>query len=192
MMPVKSGWRWYTSGMTLVVRTSKGDPMSYLPVIRRVVSDLDPGVPLANAEDMTSIVGRSMSQLTFIMTLLGIAGLTALLLAAVGLYGVIAYLVARRTNEIGVRLALGAQPAQVQRLVVRDALRLAAAGLAVGVAGALVTSRVLGGLLYGVPPWDPASYAGAALVLAGVAVLAGWIPARRAAAVDPAVALRAE
>ena len=192
MMPVKSGWHWYTSGMTLVVRTSKGDPMSYLPAIRRVVSDLDPGVPLANAEDMTTIVGRSMSQLTFIMTLLGIAGLTALLLAAVGLYGVIAYLVARRTNEIGVRLALGAQPAQVRRLVVRDALTLAAAGLGIGVAAALASSRILGGLLYNVAPWDPASYAGAAVVLAAVALVAGWIPARRAAAVDPAVALRAE
>jgi putative ABC transport system permease protein len=192
MMPVKPGWHWYTSGMQLVVRTTKGDPMSYLPAIRRVVTQLDPGVPLANAEDMTTIVGRSMSQLTFIMTLLGIAGVTALLLAAVGLYGVISYLVARRTNEIGVRLALGAQPAHVRRLVVRDALTLAAAGLVIGVAAALASSRILAGLLYDVAPWDPASYAGAALVLGAVALLAGWIPARRAAAVDPAVALRAE
>ncbi|HUX32384.1 MAG TPA: ABC transporter permease [Gemmatimonadaceae bacterium] len=192
IVPLKTGWAWDTWGMSLVVRTAKGTPMSYLPAVRRVVTELDPGVPLANAADMTTIVGRSMSQLTFTMTLLGIAGLTALLLAAVGLYGVISYIVARRTNELGVRLALGAQPAQVRGLVVRDALRLAVAGLALGVVAALATSRVLGGLLYGVAPWDPWVYAGAALALGAVALLAGWIPARRAAAVDPAVALRAE
>ena len=179
-------------GMTLVVRTTRGDPMSYLSAIRNLVDDLDPTVPLSDAADMESIVARSMSQLTFTMTLLAIAGLTALVLAAVGLYGVISYIVARRTNEIGVRLALGAQPAQVRGLVVGSALRLTMAGLALGAAAALAFARLLASLLYGVRSWDPVSYAAAALVLAGVAVLAAWVPARRAATVDPTIALRME
>ncbi len=177
---------------TLVVRTSKGSPLSYLSEIRRVIMVQDPTVALANAEDMTTIVARSMGQLTFTMTLLAIAGITALLLAAVGLYGVMSYLVTRRTNEIGVRLALGAAPAQVERLVVWGALGLTAGGLVLGTLGALIVSRVLSGLIFGVRPWDPTAYGGAAAALASVALLAGWIPARRAASVDPAVALRSE
>jgi ABC-type antimicrobial peptide transport system permease subunit len=106
------------------------------------------------------------------------------------LYGLISYVVARRTNEIGVRLALGARPSQVEALVVRGALRLTIAGLAVGALGALAFARVLGSLLYGVAPWDPLAYLGAIFVLGVVALLAGWLPARRAAQVDPAVALR--
>jgi ABC-type antimicrobial peptide transport system permease subunit len=141
---------------------------------------------------METVVARSMSRLTFTMTLLAVAGVTALLLAAIGLYGLISYVVARRTNEIGVRLALGARPSQVEALVVRGALRLTIAGLAVGALGALAFARVLGSLLYGVAPWDPLAYLGAIFVLGVVALLAGWLPARRAAQVDPAVALRAD
>jgi putative ABC transport system permease protein len=192
VVPVTEGFHWYVNGMTLAVRTAQGDPASYVPAIRRLATGLDPGVALANAQDMTTVVARSMSQLTFSMTLLGIAGVTALLLAAVGLYGVISYLVACRTNEIGVRLALGARPAQLQRLVVGSTLGLTFAGLAVGCVAALVSGQVLAGLLYGVTGWDPATYAAAALILAAVALMAGWIPARRAARVDPSVALRAE
>jgi putative ABC transport system permease protein len=113
-------------------------------------------------------------------------------LAAIGLFGLLSYIVARRTNEIGVRIALGAQASQVQGLIVRGALGLVGIGLAIGIVGAAATAKVLGGLLYGVAPWDPVSYLAAITVLLGVAGLSAWIPARRAARVDPAVALRAE
>lgn len=176
----------------MAVRTTKGSTSSYVNAIRRAVLEVDPNVPIANEGDMETVVAGSMSRLTFTMTLLGIAGLTSLLLAAIGLYGLIAYIVARRTSEIGVRLALGARPSHVEGLVVRGALRLTLTGLALGAAGSLAFARVLRGLLYGVAPWDPLSYVAAVLVLGAVATLAAWIPARRAAAVDPAVALRAE
>jgi ABC-type antimicrobial peptide transport system permease subunit len=133
-----------------------------------------------------------MSRLSFTMTLLAIAGALALLLAAIGLYGLISYIVARRTNEIGVRLALGAQPSQVESMVVRGALQLAGAGVAIGVVGAALFSRLLTSLLFGVTTWDPATYLAGAATLSTVAALAAWLPARRAAAVDPAVALRSE
>lgn len=177
--------------MTLLVRVAPDrDPMSYLGAVRRTVASIDPLVPLANAEDVESVVARSMSQVTFTMTLLAIAGLAALALAAVGLFGVISYVVTRRTNELGVRLALGAQPAQLERMVVGSALRLTAIGLVIGALGGLAVGRLLRGLLSGVPPWDPAALGGSLLVLAAVAAAAAWLPARRAAAVDPTIALR--
>jgi predicted permease len=192
VVPIPQTGRWYGSGTTLVMRTSRGSPAGYLGALRRAVNEVDKTVPLANAVEMETVVARSMSRLTFTMTLLAVAGVTALLLAAIGLYGLISYVVARRTNEIGVRLALGARPSQVEALVVRGALRLTIAGLAVGALGALAFARVLGSLLYGVAPWDPLAYLGAIFVLGVVALLAGWLPARRAAQVDPAVALRAD
>jgi putative ABC transport system permease protein len=184
--------RWYPGAMHVVVRTSRGDPRTLVSTIRRAVNEVDPSIPIANAETMQTLVNRSMGRLSFTMLLLGIAGAVALALAAIGLYGLISYVVARRTSEIGVRIALGAQPGQVERLVVGGALRLAALGLLVGLMGAAATARVLSGLLYGVAPWDPVSYLGAVLVLGVVAGLAGWIPARRAARVDPVEALREE
>jgi len=126
------------------------------------------------------------------MVLLGVAGGVALLLAAIGLYGTISYVVARRTSEIGVRIALGAEPAAVQRLVVGGSLRLAVIGLGLGFVAALALTRVLRGLLFGVASTDPISYVGAMALLIAVALLAGWLPARRAARVDPMVALRYE
>jgi predicted permease len=189
--PNNPKWAW-AGGLTLVVRAATGNPSALLPQLRRVVSSIDPSVPLADAQDMSTIVSRSMSQLSFTMTLLGIAGVTALLLAAIGLYGVISYIVARRTNEIGVRLALGAQPSQVRGTVVREALTLALLGLGIGVPVALVSARVLGSLLYGVASWDPAAYLASAIVMLAIALLAAYFPARRAAGVDPAIALRAE
>jgi len=178
--------------MHLVVRTPRGDPLSLLPAIRRVVGEVDPTIPLANAETMQTLVNRSMGRLSFTTMLLGIAGTVALALAAIGLYGVLAYLVARRTNEIGVRIALGARPGQVERLVVGNALRLAGIGLVLGLVGAIACARVLRGLLYGVAPWDPMAYLLAVLVLAATALVAAWIPARRASRIDPALALRLE
>jgi ABC-type antimicrobial peptide transport system permease subunit len=178
--------------MALVIRTSRGSPESYLNAVRRAVAEVDPTVPIANAVEMESVVAKSMSRLTFTMTLLAIAGVTALLLAAIGLYGLIAYIVERRTNELGVRLALGAQPSQVEGLVVGGAMRLTMVGLAIGAVVALGFSRLLASLLYGIAPWDLAAYLGAIGVLGVVAIVAAWLPARRAGKIDPAVALRGE
>jgi predicted permease len=192
VVTVPGSGRWFRASRFLVLRTSHGDPMDLLPAVRRSISELDPEIPLANAETLEAMLDRSMGRLSFIMTLIGLAGLCSLGLAAIGLYGLISYIVARRTSEIGVRIALGADPGRVKRFVVGDALRLAAFGLVLGVIGAAGAARVLGSLLYGVAPFDPVSYAAAVLVLAGVAGFAGWIPARRAARTDPAQALRSE
>ena len=118
--------------------------------------------------------------------------MVALALAAIGIYGVMAYTVARRTREIGLRLALGAQPGDVVRLVVGRGGRLAAAGIALGILAALAASRLIAGTLYGVKPWDPATFLLAPLVLGAVALAASWVPARRASRVDPASSLQAE
>jgi predicted permease len=192
IVAMPGGGRWYPSSFHVVIKTSREDPVSLLPAIRSAMNQVDPTIAIANAESMRTIVNRSMGRLSFTLLLLGIAGGVALALAAIGLYGLISWVVARRTNEIGVRIALGAQTRQVELLVVGRAMKLAAAGLAIGLLGAAASSRVLGGLLYGVAPWDPVSYLGAVVVLGTVAVVAGWIPARRAARVDPVVALREE
>jgi putative ABC transport system permease protein len=126
------------------------------------------------------------------MLLQTLFGLVALSLAAVGLYGVLAFAVARRTSEIGIRLALGAKQADVRRMVVRQGMVIVVGGLALGVGAALATSRILGSLLFGVSPRDPVTYATVVGVLLAVALLACWIPARRASGVDPAEALRSE
>jgi ABC-type antimicrobial peptide transport system permease subunit len=191
IVAMPGGGRWYPSGMHVVVRT-RGDPLALLGPLRRAVNEVDPSIPIANAETMNALVRRSMGRLSFVMLLLGIAAAVALGLAAIGLYGLLAFLVARRRNEIGVRIALGAKPRQVEALVVGGALRLAGVGVCLGLAGALATARVLRGLLFGVTSWDPSAYAGAVLVLLLVAAAAGWIPARRAARVDPVTALREE
>ncbi len=183
---------WWPYGMDLVVRTRTGEPTALVPATRRAVLAVDPTVPVFDPQEMQAILDQSMSRLSFTMVLLGVAAAVALFLAAVGLYGVISYLVTRRTSEIGVRMALGAEPASVQRLVVRGSLLLVGFGLGAGVLGALAATRVLTSLLYGVRPTSPTAYVAAAAVLAAVAVLASWIPARRASRVDPVVALRAE
>lgn len=190
-IPGQPTW-WLGGRMFVVVRTELDDPMALLPSIRRSVLEIDPTIPVANAETMQAVVDRSMIRLSFTMVLLGIAAAVALVLAALGLYGVISYVVARRTNEIGVRIALGARPADVQRLVVRGSLLLAAFGLGAGTLGALAFTRVLRGLLFGVGTTHAAAYVGAALLLLAVALLASWVPARRAARVDPMVAIRHE
>jgi predicted permease len=183
---------YWPNPMRLVVKTKAIDPMSLLPGIRSAIREVDPAIPLAQPELMQSIVDRSMARLSFMMVLLVIAGATALLIAAVGLYGVVSYLVTRRTGEIGVRMALGAEPGQVAGLVVRGSVQLALAGAAIGTVAALAASRVLRGLLYGVGPTHPAAYVTAAAILVAVAGLAAYLPARRAARIDPAEALRYE
>jgi len=134
----------------------------------------------------------SVARRMFTMLLLGIAGAMALVLSVVGLYGVVSYVVGQRRAEIGVRIALGARAAQVQRMVLADALRLAAIGVVLGIAGALVTTRLLRALLFEVSPTDPLTLGAAAVLLLVVGLLASLNPARRAARVDPMLALRAE
>jgi predicted permease len=192
MVAIPSEATWWPQQVYLTVRTGFADPVTLLPAIRDAARAVDPAIPLANAEDMTTVVARSMTRLSITMTLLAIAAAMAVLLAAIGLYGVLAYSVAQRTSEIGVRLALGAAPAQMERYVVGGALRLAFVGVAAGLAVAVAVTRVLQSLLFGVSPTDPLSYLAAAGLLAAVAALAAWLPARRAARVDPMVALRSE
>jgi ABC-type antimicrobial peptide transport system permease subunit len=141
---------------------------------------------------MEEVVARSMMRTTFAMLLLGIAAGIALLLGAVGLYGVIAYVVGQREQEIGVRVALGAGGREVARLVVGQSLKLALAGVGAGLVAALAVTRVMQALLFEVSPTDPVTLGAVALLLVSIALLASWLPARRAAKVDPMVALRAE
>ena len=177
--------------MALVVRAD-GDPNALSPMIRKIVHELDPALPTYGERTMTSIVGAATARTRFIMMLLGVASGIALLLGAVGIYGVMAYGVSVRQREIGVRMALGARPRDVSWMISRQGVTLAGVGVLVGVLASLATTRVLRGLLYDVSPVDPIVLAGASAALLGATLLASWLPARRAAAVDPADALRAD
>lgn len=189
---VTGNWNWWPGQITLVVRTNLDDPESVLPGIRRAISSLDPEVPLANLTAMQEVVAGATAYLAFMSLLLSTAAAVALTLAAVGLYGVVSYVVSRRTREIGTRLAIGARPGEVQRMVVGQSLVLVAIGLGLGVLLSLATTRVLEGLLAGVEPTRLSAYVLGSAVLAGVALLASWLPARRAARIDPMEALRPE
>ncbi|HSQ33166.1 MAG TPA: FtsX-like permease family protein, partial [Gemmatimonadaceae bacterium] len=193
ILPMEGAPLWNPANdFDLIVRTSLQDPTSVVPTIRRAIAELDPVVSLDHVQTMTSVVDHSLARVSFILALLGIAAAMALLLSAVGTYGVISYLVAQRRSEIGLRMALGARAAQVTVMVVRHSLRLAAIGSIVGVVAAFATTRLLASLLYGVKPTDPATFIAAAAFLLAVAALASMAPARRAARVDPVEALRAE
>ena len=169
-----------------------GDPAAFLPVLRREVRALNARIPVANPRTMAEVVARSAARTSFTMVVLGAASLVALLLGVIGIYGVVSYVVSQRTREIGVRMALGAAAAAVRGMVLRQGLALAGIGVVVGLAGAFAGSRLLSQLLYGVSAVDPLTYAAVAALLVAVAALASWIPAVRAAGVDPAEALRNE
>jgi putative ABC transport system permease protein len=160
--------------------------------MRRAVKEIDPGIAVAGAATMERIVADSIGSSRFYALLVGVFAALALLLAAVGIYGVMSYAVAQRTQEIGVRLALGAEERQIFQLVVGETLKLAAVGLALGLAGGLALGQAMGGMLYGVPGTDPVTLAGTAALLLGVTFAASYVPARRAMQVDPISALRAE
>ena len=177
---------------TLSVRMRTPDARGLAAAVGREVHALDKDLPLADVETMTQIIGREAAPRTFNAVLLGLFAALALLLAAVGIYGLMSYSVAQRTQEIGVRMALGAQAADVLRLVVRQGMTLALAGIAVGLLSAFVLTRVLASLLYGVSPTDPLTFAAVALLLGGVTLAACYLPAQRATKVDPMVALRYE
>jgi putative ABC transport system permease protein len=178
-------------GMTMVVRAA-GDPQQLLPALRREVQALDSQLPLYGVRTLQQYISGTVAQRQFITLLLGIFGGVAMLLAVVGLYGVISYGVAQRTHEIGVRVALGAESMDVLRLVVGQGLRLTLLGVALGWLAALGASRLLGSLLFGVSGNDPVTFAAVAAVFVAVALAACYVPARRATRVDPLVALRYE
>jgi ABC-type antimicrobial peptide transport system permease subunit len=178
-------------GLSLVVRTDarEGDAVS---AIRRIVRTLDPAVPTYDEGLLRQLVDSSSARARALMVLLAIASVVTSVLAAVGLYGVMAYAVSIRRREIGVRMALGALPRDVRRMVSLAGLRLAGVGIAIGMASTLLTSPLVRGLLYGVSPTDPVTLGVTSVAVFVVALVATWIPARQAAALDPSEALRSE
>jgi predicted permease len=178
-------------GMTVLVRTAE-DPMSLVPTVRRLVRGLDPGQPLLRTQTMNQVLGDDTSTQRFCMVLFLVLGGVALLMAVTGIYGIVAFAVNERQREIGIRLAFGAEQGDIRRLVLRRGLRLLAVGLALGVVGAFVLTRCASSLLFQISPADPVAFLGAVFLLAMVALVACYLPARRAAKIDPMAALRYE
>jgi predicted permease len=177
--------------MNLVVKTT-GDPIALVGPIRAEVRALDRSLPVANIRTMDDVVAASMSQPRLAGSVLMLFAALALLLAAIGLYGVLAYVVSERKHEIGIRMAIGADAGDVRRSVLRQGLTLAAVGVSVGAAIALALGQLIRGLLHGVSPHDPATFGTVSAILLTVAFLASWIPAHRATRVDPMLALKSE
>ena len=177
--------------MELIVRTD-GDPMALLPAVKAQIAQLDPAQPVTKVRTLDQVLERSAGPQRLLAQLLSVFAAAALLLATLGIYGVVSYSVSRREREIGVRMALGAQAAHVVGMVLREGLRLSLLGVLAGSLLALALARLFAGFLYGVSATDPLTYALAACGLALAGAAACWLPARRATRVDPAVSLRAE
>ena len=177
--------------LTFALRT-QGDPMGLLPAVRRAVAEIDPNLPLTNPRTMEEILGDQFQYPRYYSMLLGLFALVATLLAAVGIYGIMAYAVEQRTREIGIRMALGADGWQVLQLVVRQAIWMIVAGVAVGLGGAMALTRFISSELWEVQATDPATFVGVSVLLVAVALLACFVPTRRAVQVDPTIALRYE
>ena len=173
-------------------RGNDGHDGTLMHDITRVLRDIDPEIPMVGPRLMTDVIGVSLAGRRFNTYLLGAFALLALVLSSVGIYGLIAYLVVQRSREIGVRLALGALPRDVVRLVLTQGTRLAAAGVLLGLAGALALTRIMRTVLFEVSPFDVVSFAGAAALLLAVAVAASLLPAWRAARTDPQLAMRSD
>jgi len=181
-------------GLTLVVRT-EGDPVGLAPAVRQIVRQLDPDLPLSNVQTMDQQIAHSALGLMPLRAgalLSGVQGTIALVLAALGIFGLVSFAVTQRTREIGIRMALGAGAGEVIRMVTRDGLRLVVIGLVLGLLLALGLTRGLAGLLYGVSPTDATVFLAVPALVLSIAVLACWLPARRATRVNPNEALRAE
>jgi ABC-type antimicrobial peptide transport system permease subunit len=177
--------------MAYEVRT-RMKPEALVPALRHVAQQVAPDLPLSNVRTQQQQIDADMQQERVFVTLTSGFGLLALALAAVGIYGIMAYSVAQRTHEIGIRLAVGARPAQVRGMILRESTWLALAGIVAGAATALMLSRLVRSMLYGIRPDDPATVAAGIFTLLTVALAASWIPARRAAGVQPMEALRHE
>jgi ABC-type antimicrobial peptide transport system permease subunit len=178
------------SSVDLVVRT-KVSPGRLAPAVRAALKPIAPNLPGQDFRTLQELVDRSVSPRRFVVLLLGGFALFALILASLGIYGVVSYSVNQRTQEIGIRMALGASAASLQVAIVRQTLGLAAMGILLGTAASWMLARALGGLLYGVNADDPVTLCGILALLTAVAVIAGYLPARRASTIDPSVTLRA-
>jgi predicted permease len=178
--------------LVFAIRTSRLGSPGFLSEVQQAVWSVNPNLPLARVRTLREIYNDSMAQTSFTLVILGIAASVTLLLGVVGIYGVIAYVVAQRRREVGIRMALGAAASEVQRLFLRHGLIITAVGLIAGVIASAAVMRLLASLLFGVSPLDPATYAASLVGLGSIALLATWLPARRATLVDPAVALRGE
>lgn len=180
----------YTS-MTLVVRTGQ-DPANLVEPVRRVITRLDPAQPIAEVRTMEAVVGETVARQRFSAVLLSAFSALSLVLACVGIYGVLAYAVSQRTREIGLRMALGAQPGRILWLIVGSGARMVAAGLVGGIVGALAVSRLIETLLFGIGPRDVTTFVSVLLALAIIGLAAAALPAFRASRVDPTLALRGD
>ena len=177
--------------MSFTVRTTR-EPEALIASVRRVVAAVDPTVPISRVETMERVLSASVARERFSMLLLGLFAAVALVLAAVGIYGVISYSVSQRTAELGIRMAIGADSGDVLKLVMTQGAKLAGWGVGVGLLGAAALSRVMASQLYGVSARDPFIFFGVAIVLGLVALVATYLPAVRAARIDPVVALQSE
>ncbi len=184
---MRPGWRFFS----FLIRTEV-EPLSLAPTVRREIRALDGGIPIRNLRAMEDIVHESMAPTRWSMMLIGTFAAIALTLATLGVFGVLSYVVAQRTRELGIRVALGASPGALRRMVVGRGLRLAIAGIGIGLAAGLGVTRLMSSLLFGVSPTDPITYIGVAVILFAIASLASYLPARRATSVDPIQALRTE
>jgi uncharacterized membrane protein YuzA (DUF378 family) len=183
--------RWGERTMTIVMRTST-PPLDLIDAVRATVQSLDADLPIGNIRTMEEYVQTGRAQMAFTMVLLVVGGVAALLLGVVGIYGVIAYVVGRRTSEIGIRMALGARATDVKGLVLRQGGSVVVVGVVIGLAGAFALTRMMESVVFGVSPTDPATFITASVGLLVIGLLATYVPARRAAAVDPVEALRAD
>jgi putative ABC transport system permease protein len=184
-------WQDSNTFISVAVRTARA-PAAVATAFRGALRQMDAEMPLPEVRTMDERMAESVAPRRFQMTLVLLFAAAALLLASLGIYGVVSYSVGQRTSEMGIRMALGAQPGAISGMVLRQGMAPVAAGLAAGVAAAVAMGRLLGSLLFGVEAADPATIAGVTALLAAVAVLASWVPARRATRIDPAAALRGE
>jgi putative ABC transport system permease protein len=178
--------------MSIVIRTNLSDPNALTSAVRKELAALDATIPLTSVRVFDEYISRSLARPRFNALLISLFAGTALILTAIGIYGVMAYSVAQRTNEIGIRIALGAAQSNIFRLVIGEAMSLVAISVGIGLVGAFAATRLLASLLYGVGAWDPITFGAIAILISLVAFLAAWLPARRAMQVDPIVALRTE
>jgi predicted lysophospholipase L1 biosynthesis ABC-type transport system permease subunit len=178
--------------VTIVIRSGRTGSSGFLDEVSRAVWSVNPNLPLASVRTLADVYRKSLARTSFTLVMLAIAGGMALLLGVIGIYGVIAYAVSQRTREIGIRMALGSSRKDVTRLFVAHGLRLAAVGIACGIAASAACTRLMSSLLFEVSPLDPVTFGGVSLMLVLAAAIASYVPALRAAGVDPVEALRAD